>query len=128
MLKVCMVTALVFMPADYIYKGFQEVSMIMPEEFKDFFKYFEKTYIGMPKVVSMPRETICLGWKDAKFLPSTSSVYKRILVDYLHMNNVLEGWHNRLSGVVGDAHPDIKNFLKSLKSEQSRGKWSIVLR
>lgn len=47
----------------------------MPEEFKDFLKYFEKIYVDMPKVVSMPRETIRLGWKDAKFLPSTSSVY-----------------------------------------------------
>ena len=50
-LKVCMVTALVFMPADKIYKGFQEVSMIMPEEFQYFLKCFEKTYVGMPKVV-----------------------------------------------------------------------------
>ena len=37
--------------------------MIMLEEFQDFLKYFEKT----PKVVSNPRETIRLGWKDAKF-------------------------------------------------------------
>ena len=59
-LKVRMVTALAFMPADKIYKGFQEISMIMPEEFQYFLKYFEKTYAGMPKVVSNPRETIHL--------------------------------------------------------------------
>ena len=43
----------------------------MPEEFQDFLKYFEKTYIGMPKVVSYTGGTICLGWKDAKFVPSS---------------------------------------------------------
>ena len=55
-----MVTALAFMPADKIYKGFQEVSMIMPEDFQYFLKYFEKTYVGMSKVVSNPGETIRL--------------------------------------------------------------------
>ena len=55
-----MVTAFAFMPADKIYKGFQEVSMIMPEDFQYFLKYFEKTYVGMPKVVSNPGETIRL--------------------------------------------------------------------
>ena len=34
--------------------------MIMPKEFQYFLKYFEKTYVGMPKVVSNPRETIRL--------------------------------------------------------------------
>ena len=37
-LKVRMVTALAFMPADRIYRGFLEVSMIMPKEFQDLFK------------------------------------------------------------------------------------------
>ena len=60
-----MVTALAFMPADKINKGFQEVSMIMPEEFQYFLKYFEKTYVGMPKVVSNPEETsrLCIESK-----------------------------------------------------------------
>ena len=107
-LKVRMVTALAFMPADKIYKGFQEVSMIMPEEFHDFMKYFEKTYVGMPKVVSNPGETIRLGWKDAKFVPSTWSVYKRILVGDPRTNNFLEGWHNSKSGDV--FVPKIKQY------------------
>ena len=34
--------------------------MIMPEDFQYFLKYFEKTYVGMPKVVSNPGETIRL--------------------------------------------------------------------
>ena len=34
--------------------------MIMPEEFQYFLMYFEKTYVGMPKVVSNPGETIRL--------------------------------------------------------------------
>ena len=119
-LKVRMVTALAFMPADKIYKGFQEVSMIMPEEFQDFLKYFEKTYVGMPKVVSNPGETIRLGWKDAKFVPSSWSVYERVLVGDPRTNNFLEGWHNRFAGVVGVAHPDIYKFINSLKSEQAR--------
>ena len=49
----------------------------MPEEFQEFLTYFEKTYVGMPKIVSQPGETIRLGWKDAKFAPSTWSVYER---------------------------------------------------
>ena len=56
-LKVRMVTALAFLPADKIYKGFQEVSSIMSEEFQEFLTYFEKTYVGMPKIVSQPGET-----------------------------------------------------------------------
>ena len=92
-LKVLMLTALAFMPADKIYKGFQEVSMIMPEEFQDFLKYFEKTYVGMPKVVSNPGETIRLGWKDAKFVPSSWTIYERVLVGDPRTNNLLEGWH-----------------------------------
>lgn len=54
--------------------------MIMPKEFQDFQMYFKKTYVGMQKVVSNPRETVHLGLKDAKFVPSNWSVYKRILV------------------------------------------------
>ena len=34
--------------------------MIMPEDFQYFLKYFEKTYVGTPKVVSNPGETIRL--------------------------------------------------------------------
>ena len=34
--------------------------MIMPKDFQYFLKYFEKTYVGMPKVVSNPVETIRL--------------------------------------------------------------------
>ena len=62
---------------------------ILPEEFHDFLKYFEKRYVGMPKVVSNPRKTIRLGRKDAKFVPSSWSVYERALVGdprmYVHV-------------------------------------------
>ena len=34
----------------------------------------------MPEVVSNPGETIRLGWKDAKLVPSSWSVYERVLV------------------------------------------------
>ena len=61
-----------------MYDGF--FLYILPEEFQDFLKYFEKTYVGMPKVVSNPGETIRLGWKDAKVVPSSWSVYERVLV------------------------------------------------
>ena len=61
-----------------------------------------------------------LGWKDAKFAPSTWSVYERVLVEDPRTNNFLEGWHNRFANVVGVAHPDIYRFIKSLRSEQAR--------
>ena len=93
--------------------------MIMPEEFQDFLKYFEKTYVGMPKVVSNTGGTIRLGWKDAKFVPSSWSVYERLFVGDPRTNNFLEGWHKRFAGVVGVAHTGIYKFINSLKSEQA---------
>ena len=69
--------------------------------------------------MSNPGETIRLGWKDAKFVPSSWSVYERVLVGDPRTNNFLKGWHNRFAGVVGVAHPDIYKFINSLKREQA---------
>ena len=53
-LKVRMVTALAFMPADKLYRGFQEGSMIMPDELQDFLKYFSenKAILTLKKNIS----------------------------------------------------------------------------
>ena len=57
-----------------------------------------------------------------RLLEATWSVYERVPVDDPRTNNFLEGWHNRFASVLGVAHPDIYKFIKSLKSEQARGK------
>ena len=38
------------------------------------------------------------------------------LAEDTHKNKFLEGWHNRFACVMDVAHPDIYNFIKSLKS------------
>ena len=42
-------------------------------------------------------------------------------------NNITEGWNNRLSHVVGHAHPSFTRFMKCIKMEQRHSESRIAL-
>ena len=46
-------------------------------------------------------------------------VYERALGSEPRTTNFLEGWHRRISSILGQAHPNIWKFLEFLKGEQS---------
>ena len=52
-------------------------------------------------------------------LESIWSVYERTLGSEPRTTNFLEGWHRCISLILGQANPNIWNFLEFLKGEQS---------
>ena len=46
-------------------------------------------------------------------------MYERTLGSEPRTTNFLEGWHPRISSILGQAHPNIWKFLEFLKGEQS---------
>ena len=64
-------------------------------------------------------QTVNRVWKRAKISPLVWSVYERTLRDEPRTTNFLEGWHRRFQKVVSKHHPDIYEFIRHLKGEQS---------
>ena len=121
-LKVRMFTALASLPPDSVRHAFQEIKPLLPPEAEDFALYFERTYIGQYSSADTGTDALRplrLTWREPPFPPSIWSVYERTLGSEPRTTNFLEGWHRRISSILGQAHPNIWKFLEFLKGEQS---------
>ena len=121
-LKVRMFTALAFVPPDIVRHAFQEIKSLLPPEAEDFAMYFERTYIGQYSASDVGTDELRplrLTWREPPFPPSIWSVYDRTLGSEPRTTNFLEGWHRRISSILGQTHPNIWKFLEFLKGEQS---------
>ena len=117
-----MFTALAFVRADIVCHAFQEIKSLLPPEAEDFAMYFERTYIGQYSASDVGTDELRplrLTWREPPFPPSIWSVYDRPLGSEPRTTNFLEGWHQRISSILGQAHPNIWKFLEFLKGEQS---------
>ena len=114
--------------------------MIMPVEFQYFLMYFEKTYVGMPKVVSNPGETIRLCIESGvcvRFRKSSNIDLEKKFHPFLaHLSRRLTGeligypWIRRPSvrrpSVVRRPHFQTSSPLKSLGQSKPNFMWSLL--
>lgn len=64
-------------------------------------------------------QTVTRTLKNPKFKPAVWSVYERTINDEPRTTNLVEGWHNRFQNIVSKHHPNVYEFIKHLKGEQS---------
>lgn len=82
-------------------------------DLKDFFCYFEKTYIRNKD-------------QDPLFNISFWNVKDRVLKGLPRTTNGAEGWHRCLNNRAHISHPNILKFLDIIKSEEEKSRYKLV--
>jgi hypothetical protein len=113
-LKMRMVTALAFVHKCDIPTAFEELKTEMPAEAEPYLDYFETTYVGR---YHMRKRRRC---GRPLFDINKWCVHERTIDNEPRTTNFLEGWHRRVQSIAVKDHPNLWEFLKMLKGEQSR--------
>lgn len=109
-LKIKMLPALAFVPAQHVSNYFECLIENFPMEAIPISDYFEDNYIGR---LRRNRRTTPL------FPINIWNNYDRVLINLPRSNNSVEAWHRRFHCVVACDHPSIWRLLNKLQEEQS---------
>ncbi len=105
--------ALAFLLSELIESSFDSLASIMPEDFLDIYKYFGKMYVRGSRARGKIHECKPLYSRLLR------SQYHSVLQGTTSMNNILEGWQNHLSVIIGKDHSGFYTFLVDLAKEQA---------
>ncbi len=103
-----MLAALAFLPEEDVFAGFDELSIILPEECNQLFSYFKKTYVGS----EYPNRR---GAVKAQFPPSIWNMHNRVKEERPRTNNASEGFNHGLHAMAGADHLNLFKMAGVLK-------------
>ena len=112
-LKLRHLNALAFVPCSRTIVYFERLvdSNFFDNETSELIDYFEDTWIGRPSRRGTRREP--------KFKVSMWNCFNNMTENLPKTNNNIEGWHNGFQRLISAHHPNIWNFIKAIKKEQS---------
>ena len=115
--KFNMLSALAFLPPDAIPSAFDTLASLFPEEenVESFLEYVEKNYIR-GKITRIRRNHPVRG--PPKFPPEFWSVHQRTVQGLPRTQNAIEGWHNRLNGLISSPHPSPLKCVELIRKEE----------
>ncbi len=92
--------AVAFVPLRYVRLGWIGVKAVLPNvpRTEEFVVYFQGT------------------WISGNYPPATWNVHD---LDDCRTNDLMEGWHSKLKNVLGKAHPNVYEIVRTLKAEQA---------
>ncbi|CAF1559232.1 unnamed protein product, partial [Didymodactylos carnosus] len=91
--------ALSFLPTSDIMSTFEQLKQQFPAQGQPIINYFEETYVGIKSRLSRPR-------KQPKFELDLWNTRENTIQECHRTNNIVEGWHNRLSALFNCKHPN----------------------
>jgi hypothetical protein len=117
-----MLDALAFLPIDRVAEGMAHLRTITPAAAEPLIDYFDSTYVtGTLRQRRQAPEQLLLQFRRVppRFPPVLWNVNHSTINNEPRTNNVVEGWNNKLSHLVGHQHPTVWKIIRSLQMEQA---------
>jgi hypothetical protein len=121
-IKLRHLTALAFLSPSEIPAAFDQVKPLLPENAVRIVKYFENNYVH-GRIRQMRNRTT--HHTPPLFSPEIWSIKDLVELGYPRTQNVVEGWHNRWSNLIGKAHVGLYTIIQEMKKEQQQTELQI---
>ena len=120
-----MICALAFVPSEDVISAYEALVPTLPQDILPVAEHLDYNYIrGKPlrtgnRQGQIRRARPLFDIEDWNHFHAISTGSPKT-------NNILEGWNNRLSNVVGNAYPSFARFMRCLKLEQKHSEVVIA--
>lgn len=113
-----MVDALAFLPLHLVEEGMTYLKDNLPENLTDLLDYFDAYYVnGKYRRIGSDENNIRFRKLPPMYPPAVWNVNESTLNNCNRTNNIVEGWNNRFSKLVGQKHPTIWKLIRKIKNE-----------
>ncbi|CAB4418896.1 unnamed protein product [Rhizophagus irregularis] len=123
-IKLRHMTALAFLPSSEIPHAFDQIKSLMPPNASQIVQYFEETYVNGKIRRQMPRSGTVIR-NPPLFPPELWSVHELIENGYPRTQNMVEGWHQRWSTIIGRSHIGLYSIIDEMRKEQCQTELQI---
>ena len=123
-----MIDVFAFLPLHLVEVGMKYLKNSLPENLMDLLDYFDSYYVnGKYQRIGNDENNIRFRKLPPMFPPAVWNVNKTTLNDCHRTNNIVEGWNNRFSKLVGQKHPTIWKLIRKIKNEIDADRAQLAL-
>ncbi|XP_022183199.1 uncharacterized protein LOC111042808 [Myzus persicae] len=123
-----MIDALAFLPLHLVEDGMKYLKYSLPENLMDLLDYFDSYYVnGKYRRIGNDENNMRFRKLPPMFPPAVWNVNKTTLNDCHRTNNIVEGWNNRFSKLVGQKHPTMWKLIRKIKNEIDADRAQLAL-
>ena len=114
-----MLDGLAFLPVQDLSEGMAYIRSVAPSEAQDLVEYFDATYVSGPlRIVQAPDGQCHQRRTTPVFEHQLWNVHEVTLYGDPRTNNICEAWNNKLSHLIGHAHPSVWRLIKGFQYEE----------
>jgi len=117
-IKLRHITALAFLPPSEIPAAFDQVKLLLPANAAGVIEYFENNYVHGRIRQNLRNRSVRRA--SPLFPPEIWSINDLVGLGYPRTQNIVEGWHNRWSNLIGRAHVGLYKIIEEMRKEQQQ--------
>ena len=121
-----MICSLAFVPTEDVISAYEQLLPTLPQDLLPVAQHLDFNYIRGKPIRNANRRGPMRRSRPLFDIHDWNH-YLTIRAGCPKTNNIVEGWNNRLSHVVGHAHPSFTRFMKTIKMEQRHTESRIAL-